>query len=214
MRNDPHLPEPTPERRGGVTPPLLAAFLDGELDAAERSRVEAWLADRPAAAAEIGGQRRVARLWGETPPPEPGPDAWAAVLANVEARLPIAGRRPRRRPWLPWVGAAAAAAVIAAVLLSPFFHGGAAPTIAERTDPLPVIQLGDVVIVSMDARDAGGLVVARPPVQQPILLARQDDVSFMSMESYPRDDGLVPQIGEGEVPMIVAPLARAGGREP
>ena len=29
------------------------------------------------------------------------------------------------------------------------------------------------------------------------------------------DDGLVPQIGEGEVPMIVAPLIpHAGGREP
>lgn len=64
----------------------------------------------------------------------------------------------------------------------------------------------------MDARDAGELVVAAPPVLQAILPAGQDDVLVMSLESGPRDDGRVPQIGEGDVPMIVAPLALAGGR--
>ncbi len=96
------------------------------------------------------------------------------------------------------------------LLLSRFFHGPAAPAVAVKSDPLLVIQPGDVEIISMDARDAGGLVVARPPVTLPILLARQDDVSFMNLESYQSDDGLVPQIGEGDVPMIVAPLLARG----
>ena len=83
-------------------------------------------------------------------------------------------------------------------------------------DPLPVVEPGDVAIISMDARDAAGLVVAAPPVQEPILLASQDDVSFMNLESY-RDDGPAPLIGEGEVPMIVAPpvaLRRPGTVSP
>ena len=101
--------------------------------------------------------------------------------------------------------------LLAALLAARLFHG-AAPPVVEKIDPLPVIGPGDVVVISMDARDAGGLVVAAPPVPQPILPAGQDDVSVMSMDAYPMDDGRVPQIGEGNVPMIVAPLiARAGG---
>ncbi len=49
--------------------------------------------------------------------------------------------------------------------------------------------------------------------QEPILLASQDDVSVVNVESYWQDDGRVPSIGEGDVSMIVAaPLA--ADREP
>ena len=61
---------------------------------------------------------------------------------------------------------------------------------------------GDVTIVSIDGRDAAGLVGEAPPVPE-ILLASQDDVSVMSVQSY-RDDDPAPYIGEGDVPMIVA----------
>ncbi len=82
MSNDRSHPDPSPEQ--------LTAFLDGELDVAGRARVEAWLADRPAAAAEIDGQRRVARLWGETPRPSqaptPGRPSWLASKPDCPRR--------------------------------------------------------------------------------------------------------------------------------
>jgi hypothetical protein len=201
MRNDPTNPDVTPEQ--------LAAYLDGELGGAERSRVEAWLTTCPDATGEIDGQRRVARLWADNPPPDPSQAAWSATLARVRARLPVARPRGLRRSL--WFGAAAAAALVAALLGTHLFQGGAAPKV-EKVEPFPVVGPGDVTIISMDGRDAGRLVVAAPPVAQPILAVGQDDVSVMSMEPDPRDDGRVPLIGEGDVPMIVAPLARAGGR--
>src|SRR5205823_2431220 len=45
------------------SPGQLAAYVDGELDAAACRRVEAWLAAHPEAAAEIEAQRRLADLW-------------------------------------------------------------------------------------------------------------------------------------------------------
>jgi len=203
MRHDRANPGSSPER--------LTAFLDGELDPAAAARVEAWLADNAAAAEEIDGQRRVLRLWQANPPPEPGPAAWTTVLSRVETSLPAA--RPRRRKWpiALGLGAGAAAAVFAAVFLTRLFQGGP-PKDADA--PLPVIAPGDVTIISMDAPDAPGLVVAAPPVQEPIVLAGQDDVSVMDVKSYRDDDGLVPRIGEGEVPMIVAASMAPAGRGP
>lgn len=202
MRHDRANPDPSPEQ--------LAAFLDGELDPAIAARVEAWLADNAAAAEEMDGQRRVLRLWQANPPPEPGPAVWTAVLSRIEANLPVARRRPRKWPRVLSFGAVAAAAVLAAVFLTRLFQGGS-PKDADA--PLPVIAPGDVTIISMDARDASGLVVAAPPVQEPIVLAGQDDVSVVDVKSY-RDDGPVPHIGEGEVPMIVAASMTPVGREP
>ncbi len=111
------------------------------------------------------------------------------------------------RSWLS--GAGLAAAVLAAVFLPRWLPTGDGP---HGDDPLPVIAPGDVTIISMDDRDAAGLVVAAPPVRE-ILLASQDDVSVMNVQSY-RDDDPAPLIGEGEVPMIVAPPAARAGREP
>ena len=205
MSHDRTDPDPSAEQ--------LAAFLDDELALADRSRVEAWLAVHPAAADELEEQRRLHRLWSENAPPEPGPGAWAATLGRIEARLRRPGS-PRTSRTL-WLGAGLAAAFVGAALLTQLFFPPAVPRGAGRDAPLPVIGPGDVTIVSMDARDAAGLMVAAPPVEAPILLASQDDVSVMNVQSYWKDDGRVPQIGEGEVPMIVAPqFARDDGREP
>ena len=199
MRNDPSNPDLSPDQ--------LAAFLDGELDAAAAARVEAWLADDPAAAAELDGQRRVLRLWHANPPPEPAEDAWTAVLARVAAKAP---GRARKWPRTLALSAGLAAAVLAAVFLPRWLPTGVAPD--GDNAPLPVIAPGDVTIISMDDRDTGGLVVAAPPVRE-ILLASQDDVSVMNVQSY-RDDDPAPLIGEGEVPMIVAAPAADAGRRP
>jgi anti-sigma factor RsiW len=173
--------EPSPEQ--------FAAFLDGELEAGARVRVETWLANHPADAEEIEGQRRVIRLWQADVPAEPSPDAWAAAFNRIEAKLRPVSRRPRVLRRTLWASAGLAAAMLIAVLLTRQFQPAAVTT--RPTAPEVSIETD----------------------QEPILLASQDDVSVVNVESYWQDDGRVPSIGEGDVSMIVAaPLA--ADREP
>jgi anti-sigma factor RsiW len=181
--------EITPD--SGPSPEQFAAFLDGELEAGARVRIETWLAEHPSAAEEIEGQRQVMRYWQATVPAEPSPAAWAAVYDRVEAKLRPMSRRPRAVRRTLWLSAGVAAAVLTAVLLTRQFLPGPA-----TTKP-PVIASG--IITETD--------------QELIVLASQDDVSVVNVESYWQDDGRVPSIGEGDVSMIVAaPLA--ADREP
>lgn len=173
----------------GPSPEQFAAFLDGELEAGARVRVETWLANHPADAEEIEGQRRVIRLWQANVPAEPSPDAWTAAFDRIEAQLRPVSRRPRAIRRTLWASAGLAAAVLIAVLLTRQFQPS-----AVTTRPI-----------------ASG--VSTETDQEPILLASQDDVSVVNVESYWQDDGRVPSIGEGDVSMIVAaPLA--ANREP
>jgi hypothetical protein len=159
--------------------------------AGARARVEGWLAKHSAAAEEIEGQRRVVRLCQADVPAEPSPAAWTAVFDRIEAKLRPVSHRPRALRRTLWVSAGLAAAVLTAVLLTRQFQPGPATTLP------PVIASG----------------VSTETDQEPILLASQDDVSVVNVESYWQDDGRVPSIGEGDVSMIVAaPLAAI--REP
>jgi hypothetical protein len=85
-----------------LTPKLedLAAYVDGELDAARRSTVEAWLSNHPEVAVEVEQQRRLADIWQATAPAQPSESQWGEVLAHVEtAALHLPWRRPLwRRP--------------------------------------------------------------------------------------------------------------------
>src|SRR5947209_6423984 len=85
------------------TPEEVAAFVDGELDAAAGARVEAWLGQDPERAAEADAWRRLACLWGETAPPDPGPAAWdrtrERIEADLPARVPARPRASRRPVW-------------------------------------------------------------------------------------------------------------------
>ncbi len=174
----------------GPTSEQFAAFLDGELGADVRARVEAWLQQHPADAEEIEGQRKLMRLWQMSAPTEPNPAAWSAAFDRIDAQVRPASRRRRmirRTLWLS-AGPVAAAAVLAAVMLTRDFRSGARRDAPTTTPP----------VAGAEAAEQG-----------PILLASQDDVSVVSMESYWQDDGRVPAIGEGDVSMIVAaPLAR------
>src|SRR5262245_54407800 len=85
-------------------PELLAAYADGELDAAARAQVEAWLAAHPEARAELEAQRRLSRrnqkLWHASAGPSPSEASWARVLNRVQSALrtpPAAAARPRPR---------------------------------------------------------------------------------------------------------------------
>jgi anti-sigma factor RsiW len=164
----------------GPSPEQFAAFLDGELGAGARARVEVWLANHPSAAEEIEGQRQVMRVWQASAPAEPSPTAWAAAFDRIEARLRPVSHRPRAIRRTLWLSAGLAAAVFVAVLLGRQFQPRAATTRPAS-------------IVPGEASD-----------QEPILLASQDDVSVVNVEPYSQDDGRVPSIGEGDVSMIVA----------
>jgi anti-sigma factor RsiW len=176
----------------GPSPEQFAAFLDGELDAGARTRVDVWLVNHPAAVEEIEGQRQVMRVWQASVPAEPSPAAWAAAFDRIETRLrPASSHRPRATRRTLWLSAGLAAAVLTAVLLTRHFQTGSA-----TTRP-PVIASGGVSVIGTAATD-----------QEPILLTSQDDVSVLNVKSYWQDDGRVPSIGEGDVSMIVAaPLA-------
>ena len=175
-----------PNADTGPSPEQFAAFLDGELDAGARARVEVWLTNHPPAAEEIEGQRRVMRVWQDCIPAEPDRAAWAAAFQRIETRLRPVWHRPRAIRRTLWFSAGLAAAVLIAVLLTRQFLPGASIT----RPPVIASSIG----VETD--------------QEPILLASQDDVSVVNVESYWQDNGRVPTIGEGDVSMIVAaPLA-------
>src|SRR5438270_6339912 len=83
-------------------PELLAAYADGELDAAGRARVEAWLAEHPEARDEIEAQRRLSRrnrhFWQATAGPQPSEASWLRLLARVHEALTAS---PRPAPAAP-----------------------------------------------------------------------------------------------------------------
>ena len=80
-------PDRLPERRW---PRLLAAYADGELDAAGRARVEAWLAANPDARADLEAQRRLGPrgpLWEASAAPQSGPPAPALAAGSAGSRI-------------------------------------------------------------------------------------------------------------------------------
>jgi hypothetical protein len=186
-------PDPTPEQ--------LAAYADGELDPRSAQQVEAWLADRPGAAAEVEALRGLKGVWQTHAAPEPSPEAWETVLAGIETQLAqVRGNRPARGRWRlwPWVLGGAAAALLLLLLSRPFWRGPAPRDDGE--EPFPVADNGDVVILSMDANDVAALVVGHPPVQGEIVLASHDEIQVLEGQDWrPRD--------EGGAPMVIDPLA-------
>jgi hypothetical protein len=183
--------EPEPALPG----PWLAAYVDGELDEAERARVEAWLNNHPAARAEVEAQRRLGRWFEAGAVPEPALHAWEKTLSRIEtALLPAArriraGRRPWRKPWLWAVGLATAAAVLLAVWVAQN-RPGTGPGPAPGSEVLDVVTEADVVIDDMDPADAHALIVGRHPVPPADLrpgstlpVTDSDDVTIISMDA-------------------------------
>jgi anti-sigma factor RsiW len=201
--------EPSPEE--------LAAFADGELEAPGRERMEAWLAEHPKAAEQVDGLRRLMQLCQKTAPADPSPAAWATTFARIEAAFPRGPSRPSRRRW-PYTlvaGLSVAAAVLGAVLLTRSLR---LPAPEEAQDdlgeePFPVATAQEINIIHMDAADADALAVGHPPILGSFDLAKPADVNLVKVEpAHP--DGPLPWLEEGEVPMIVDPVALVGGRQP
>jgi len=132
------------------TQPLLTAFHDGELPAAERVRVEEHLRGCPECAALLADLARVDRATGV---PDPGPAYWDRFNARVMDRVEREADGPRvavLRPKGGWmrqqlrylVPAAAAAALVVVIVHYGGMRPGALtppvqPAVSERTAPVP-----------------------------------------------------------------------------
>jgi anti-sigma factor ChrR (cupin superfamily) len=191
----------------GPTPEQLAAYADGELEPRARAQVEAWLADRPEAAAEVEALHGLKRLWQAQAAPEPAPEAWDRTLARIESRLPAAAARGRSR-WRPWAWVlTAAAAALVVVLARPLWSPVVPPGGDIEEVPFPVADNSEVVILSMDGNDVASLVVGHPPVQGEIVLASHDEVELLDTGDWD-----MPRPERGVAPMVIDPLAIAGLR--
>jgi len=194
----------------------LAAYADGELDAAGRARVEAWLAEHPEARVELEALRRLSRrnqkLWVASSGPTPSEASWARLFTRVQHALarpgadPVAAPPPARRPRRLglMVSLAAAAAVAVAVFVPP----PPTPVGPADEEAYAVASDDDVEIVSIQDADAQLLVVGLPPLPGPIVLASANDVTLDKVEQD--SDGMKPKIlmEPGPVaPMIIAPMA-------
>jgi hypothetical protein len=210
MTLDPHNPQygPTPER--------LAAYADGELGATDAEATEAWLREHPDAAAEVQSLRQLAGLWQDHTAPEPMPAAWDQALHGIESRL--AAPKPARQrgsTTLRLIVGLVAACLIAALLAralwpTPNKPAPPAPVDVEE-EPYAVAHSDEIVIVSMDPRNAPNLVVGRPPIPGELEWAGIEDVTLV--EFKPNDEGQVPTMHtDGPVPFIL-PTPNWGGKE-
>jgi anti-sigma factor RsiW len=212
---------PDPGRR--PRPELLAAYADGELCAAERARVEAWLAAHPEAAVELSAQRRLSRcncrFWAAAAPPEPVEAAWSRVLNRVEAALaaPAAPRPaaataapPAARRWYRPRGVLAAVAAGLALFALPVRPPADGPTEEWAAWAVfPVAAPADVEIESLRQDDAPLLVVGASPLTSlPWATAAEVTLEYLEPDEA---DGMVPAgpaAGGDDVPMVYTPLAR------
>ena len=202
------------------TPEQLAAYVDGELEAAGQRQVEAWLANHPETAADVAAQRQLLALWRKAPPREPSAAEWAAVFSRVQAAWDTPKRRIRSRRWA-W-GASALSATAAAVGLALFGDLARRPDpelvqeqVAALTDePFPVVTAAEVEIISMDAADASFLVVGEPPVSEPLVLAAPGEIKLDKVE--PDDEGMIPRLTDpqgSDAPMIIVPAPSTGVKD-
>lgn len=173
------------------TPEHLAAYTGGTLGPEAAARVARWLA-----------------------PPEPRPEAWDRVWANVAvAAAPVRVARPYSWPRrLAVLVALALPTTAAAILLATSF-----PRLPDPVPPRPlpveetldVAREGDVELVSVRNADAEAIVVGKPLLNEPLALATAADVRVDDLKPAP--DGMVPFVPTGpgpDAPMVVAPMPR------
>jgi hypothetical protein len=194
--------------RDATLPEMLAAYADGELSAAERGRVEEWLAANPNSAAELETQKRFnRRLFSQCE--EPSAAAWKQALLRIQIAVanppPMPANRVSRRRLLAAVTTIAVAVLIAVVV----FPRDPAPKIGPGVavaDELAVATPDDVEILRILEADVGQVVVGEPPLRRALVLASLDDVEGLKVVKD--TDGMMPMVAMSgpNAPMIVAPM--------
>lgn len=187
----------------------LAAYFDGTLAPQDRQRVDAWLADHPDVADELGELQQLRQALRAASLPEPTDEAWAAVRERIEQALVQPAHQPAATAARPgnrataWRAAAAAGILLAAALLYWQSRQG-----SDKESVFQVASADDIEILSVDAAGARGLLVGEPPLPAPMVMMAAGDARLRSVEIVPA--GQFPEVwmgsGEQESPMIVAPF--------
>jgi len=193
---------------------ILAGYADGEFEGRDdlallKQRVENWLVEHPEARAEQSRVRQLKQLWRDTTPPNPPPDVWLKMLAELEAVPPRpANLRPWRRRALGLATIAASFALLVSVwwMNRPIAVG---PMASSNEDDLPftVAAAHEVEIMNVEGADTHTLVVGELPVKGPLELAAPGEVTVTSVRPAARDN-MMPEVqvqGPGR-PMIWARL--------
>jgi hypothetical protein len=208
---------------------LLAAYVDGELDAMGRARVERWLSEHPDALADLLDQESLSRgnvdYWLAVSPVQPRAETWRGVLARVESAIPhpvsrYAGKPGRRQ--LRRLGLVLALGGLAAALMIAFLpieraqpnsvHEPVPPAVASTAADgedyvFRVAGADDVQLIQFPEEAADLLVVGKHPLADlPLVFASATDVQVLN---YGFDDqGEVPDhraMTGPDTPMFVAP---------
>ncbi len=194
-------------------PELLAAYADGELDSATRARIDAWLNQHPEARAELEAQQRLSRhnqrLWRASAGPSPSEASWLRLFARVQTALaappqPAPARRPRLLRFA--IPAVTAAAVLAVLVLRPPIDHPPQPA-PPGEEPLVVAADADIEIVSIREADTERLVVGKPPLTGPVVLASSAEVVMEKMAQDANGQKARMMQAEANTPMVVAPVA-------
>jgi hypothetical protein len=145
---------------------------------------------------------RLRQLAQALPPREPEEAAWNAVLVRIHESV---GKRRSRRPLWIILGGAAAAAILAVLLARSLWptQTPVIPAVPRVVQPFPVADVGDVTIISMDARDVAALVVGELPVSGDLEFARPEDIHVIRCERCPHSGRWARLEQDGEVPMFV-----------
>ena len=162
---------------------LLSAYIDGQLGAGERARLEARLATDPALGAELEALRRTVALVRELPP-VPVPRNFFLARAMAAPAQPVHPPRPRRAWVAPFLTAATAAVslVFAVVLAGYLLLAGTgmlgsapaaeqaleveAPRVALAPSPVAEEAVAETVVVEAEVEEVEAEKVA--PVSTPL----------------------------------------------
>ncbi len=159
-------------------------------------------------------QRRLARQFDETTTPLPGDEQWADVLSRVESELALPRARSRR-VLIGLAAIAAAAVVLLALALRRPPAGPPTPHDGPGEEPWPVASADDVLILSMDDRDRGTLVVGEPPVNESLVLMGEDEIQVNSVQ--PDGQGRRGQLyvsKDSGIPMMIMPQGADPDEDP
>lgn len=188
---------------------LLAGYADGELSAADRATVEAWIAADESVRAELETQRRLSHknveLWQKVAPPAPSDAAWNRVLSAIDAGVQPAMpgvnyRTSGQRGWSRWALAVAALAAMMVVAIGTSFWATSNNNINSlysANDAFQVARADEIDILSIHGDD-DMIVVGRPPLGGPMDLVTVGDTEFWATATELSGEQTKPTVAPGD----------------